>query len=90
MRKQVWSYVPLIIPLWLIMIGIRLLEAMARIFRIKPFASTVQIAFLIKGWKPDPSKAIRELDWKPLPLEEGISRFLAARRPCTRRRCAPR
>ena len=81
MRKQVWSYVPMTIPLWLIMIGIRLLEVMAKIFRIKPFASTVQIAFLIKGWKPDPSKAIRELDWKPLPLEEGISRFLAARRP---------
>jgi nucleoside-diphosphate-sugar epimerase len=81
MRKQAWSYVPMTIPLWLIMIGIRLLEAMAKIFRIKPFASTVQIAFLIKGWKPDPSKAIRELDWKPLPLEEGISRFLAARRP---------
>jgi hypothetical protein len=81
MRKQAWSYVPMTIPLWLIMIGIRLLEAMARIFRVKPFASTVQIAFLIKGWKPDPSKAIRELDWKPLPLEEGISRFLAARRP---------
>lgn len=81
MRKQAWSYVPLIVPLWLITIGIHLLEVMARITRIKPFASTVQIAFLTKGWKPDPSKAIRELGWKPLPLEEGISRFLAARRP---------
>ena len=57
------------------------MEAMARIIRVKPFASTVQIAFLTKGWKPDAGKAIRELGWKPLPLEEGISRFLAARRP---------
>jgi dihydroflavonol-4-reductase len=81
MRKQAWSYVPLSIPLWIVAIGIYLLEAMARIVRIKPFASAVQIAFLTKGWKPDPSKAIRELGWKPLPLEEGISRFLAARRP---------
>jgi hypothetical protein len=81
MRKQAWSYVPLIIPLWIITIGIHLLEAMARITGIKPFASTVQIAFLTKGWKPDPGKAVRELGWKPLPLEEGISRFLAERRP---------
>jgi hypothetical protein len=81
MRKQAWSYVPLIIPLWIITSGIRILEAMARLTGIKPFASSVQIAFLTKGWRPDPSKAIRELGWKPLPLEEGISRFLAARRP---------
>jgi nucleoside-diphosphate-sugar epimerase len=81
MRKQAWSYVPLMIPLWMIMIGIHLLEAIARIIRIKPFASSVQIAFLTKGWRPDPSKAIRELSWKPMPLEEGVKRFLAARRP---------
>jgi hypothetical protein len=63
------------------MIGTRLLEAIARVIKIKPFASTVQIAFLTKGWRPDPGKAIRELGWKPMPLEEGIRRFLAARRP---------
>ena len=80
MRKQAWSYVPLMIPLWITMIGIYLLEAIARIIKVKPFASAVQIAFLTKGWKPDPSKAIRELGWKPMPLEEGIRRFLAARR----------
>jgi nucleoside-diphosphate-sugar epimerase len=81
MRKQAWSYVPLIIPLWIVMIGIHLMEAIARVIKIKPFASTVQIAFLTKGWRPDPGKAIRELGWKPMPLEEGIRRFLAARRP---------
>jgi nucleoside-diphosphate-sugar epimerase len=81
MRKQAWSYVPLIIPLWMIMIGIHLMEAIARVIKIKPFASIVQIAFLTKGWRPDPGKAIRELGWKPMPLEEGIRRFLAARRP---------
>src|SRR6185503_12991670 len=56
------------------------LEAIARIIKVKPFASAVQIAFLTKGWKPDPSKAIRELNWKPMPLEEGIRRFLSTRR----------
>ena len=72
MRKQVWSYVPLVLPLWIVMFGVELMEAMARIIRIKPFASTVQIAFLTKGWRPDSGKAIRELGWKPLPLEDGI------------------
>ena len=81
MRKQVWSYVPLVLPLWIVMFGVELMEAMARIVGIKPFASKVQLAFLTKGWKPDASKAIRELGWKPLPLEDGISQFLAARRP---------
>ena len=81
MRKQVWSYVPLVLPLWIVMFGVELMEAMARIVRIKPFASKVQLAFLTKGWKPDAGKAIRELGWKPLPLEDGISQFLAARRP---------
>jgi dihydroflavonol-4-reductase len=81
MRKQAWSYVPMTIPLWIITIGIYLLEAIARVIKVKPFASRVQIAFLTKGWRPDPGKAIRELGWKPMPLEEGIKRFLAARRP---------
>jgi dihydroflavonol-4-reductase len=81
MRKQAWSYVPLMIPLWMVTSSIYVLEAVARMIRIKPFASAVQIAFLTKGWRPDPGKAVRELGWKPLRLEEGISRFLAARRP---------
>jgi dihydroflavonol-4-reductase len=81
MRKQAWSYVPMTMPLWIIMIGIYLLEAIAGVIKIKPFASKVQIAFLTKGWRPDAGKAIRELGWKPMPLEEGIRRFLAARRP---------
>jgi nucleoside-diphosphate-sugar epimerase len=80
MRKQTWSYVPLMIPLWLTMLGVHLLEAIARVIRVKPFASAVQIAFLTKGWRPSPNKAIRELNWKPMPLEEGIRRFLSERR----------
>lgn len=81
MRKQAWSYVPLMLPLQIVMIGIYLLEAIAKVVRVKPFASAVQIAFLTKGWRPDPGKAVRELGWKPMPLEEGVRRFLAERRP---------
>jgi hypothetical protein len=80
MRKQTWSYIPMMVPLWLIMVGIRLLEAVARLVKIKPFASAVQIAFLTKGWRPTPARAVAALGWTPMPLEEGIRRFLSARR----------
>src|SRR5215813_12853824 len=72
MRKQTWSYIPLTVPLWFTMLGIYLLETIAHIFKVKPFASAVQIAFLTKGWIPSSGKAIRILAWKPLPLDDGI------------------
>src|SRR5215467_9675723 len=80
MRKQTWSYIPLTVPLWFAMIGVYLLEAIARIIKVKPFASEVQIAFLTKGWRPSAARAISDLAWKPMSLEEGIRRFLSARR----------
>ena len=80
MRKQTWSYIPLTVPLWFAMLGIYLLEAVARIIKVKPFASAVQMAFLTKGWKPSAGRAIADLAWKPMPLEEGVRRFLSARR----------
>jgi hypothetical protein len=79
MRAQARSYVPVIMPTWLIMLGISLLEVIARIIKTRPFASVAQIEFLTKGWKPNPGKAIRQLGWKPMRLEEGIRRFLSAR-----------
>ena len=80
MRKQTWSYIPLTVPLWFAMAGIYLIEAIARIIKVKPFASAVQMAFLTKGWRPNAGRAIAVLAWKPMPLEEGVRRFLAARR----------
>jgi nucleoside-diphosphate-sugar epimerase len=80
MRKQTWSYIPLTVPLWFALIGVYLLEAIARISKVKPFASEVQIAFLTKGWRPSAARVMSDLAWKPMSLEEGIRRFLSARR----------
>lgn len=77
MRIQARSYVPVIAPLPLVKLGVFLMEAIARVIRAKPLTSSVQIDFLTKGWTPDPEKAIRELHWKPMPLEEGIRRVLS-------------
>lgn len=67
MRRRTHSYIPMIMPMGIVRLGVSLLEAVARTIKLKPFASAVQIDFLTKGWKPDPGKAIGELDWKPLP-----------------------
>jgi dihydroflavonol-4-reductase len=74
-RKQIPSYVPVVMPLWVIRAGVFVMEAFAKVARVKPLTSTVQIDFLTRGWRPDPAKAIQELGWKPMDLEEGCRRF---------------
>lgn len=70
---------PLIMPLRLVTPGILLLEAVARINKVKPVASMVQIKFITNGWIPSPEKAIKELGWRPMTLGEGIKRYLSAK-----------
>jgi nucleoside-diphosphate-sugar epimerase len=77
MRTQARSYVPMIMPLPVVKLGVFLMEAIAKVIRLKPLVSSVQIDFLTRGLTPDPDKAIRELHWTPMPLAEGIRRLLA-------------
>jgi nucleoside-diphosphate-sugar epimerase len=77
-RDYVASYVPVTMPVSLTKIGVLMLEQAAKLIRVKPFASTVQLDFLTKGWEPIPDKAIRELPWTPLSLREGIMRYVSA------------
>jgi len=78
-RGRIASYVPLTMPVPITKLGVSILEAAARLIGVKPFASSVQLEYLTKGWEPSPAKAVRELDWKPLPLTEGVERYLSAR-----------
>jgi nucleoside-diphosphate-sugar epimerase len=80
MRGQAPCHVPLSLPLRLITLGISVLETIASVIRVKPVASMVQIEFITKGWEPNPSKAVTELRWKPMPLEAGIRRYLSTKR----------
>jgi nucleoside-diphosphate-sugar epimerase len=79
LREQTPCHVPLTLPLRLITAGIGVLETIAKLIRIKPVASMVQIEFITKGWEPKSGKAVAELSWKPQPLEAGIRRYLATR-----------
>jgi nucleoside-diphosphate-sugar epimerase len=80
MRGRVASYVPMTMPVSITKLGVSILESAAKLIGVKPFASTVQLDYLTKGWEPRPDKAIRELSWKPMTLGEGIDRYLSARR----------
>ncbi len=72
------SYVPMTMPVAITKLGASIVEAAGKLIGVKPFASTVQLDYLTKGWEPRPDKAIRELSWKPMTLAEGIDRFLSA------------
>jgi len=78
-RNYIASYVPVTMPVSITKLGVVMLEAAAKLIRVKPFASTVQLDYLTKGWEPMPNKAIRELRWKPLSLSEGIKCYLSKR-----------
>jgi nucleoside-diphosphate-sugar epimerase len=85
MRRQARSYVPLVIPTGLANLSVSLMEAMAKVARVKPLISSGQMHFLTRGWRPDPANAIDTLGWTSMTLDEGIRRFLLKSAPEARR-----
>jgi nucleoside-diphosphate-sugar epimerase len=81
MRRQAPSYVPMVIPKGLARLSASLLEALAKVVRVKPLISVGQMHFLTRGWRPDPANAIEKLGWTPMTLDEGIRRFLLKAAP---------
>ena len=79
MRMQERSYVPLVMPLWLVKLGVSIMEALAKVIRVKPIASSVQTEFVTRNWRPNSGKAVRELRWQQMSLEEGVRRFCRGR-----------
>jgi len=79
MRRQTRSYVPLVMPAAVVSLGVFLMEALAKVVPVKPLIAAVQLHFLTRGWAPSPAKAIKEIGWTPMSLEEGMRRFLAGR-----------
>lgn len=73
------SYVPPTAPVWAARLGAAFLERLARLTRTPPIMSTVQVRFLTRGLEPLSEKAAAELDWQPMPLEEGLRRYVEHR-----------
>lgn len=72
------TFVPLKIPIWIARVSAFFLELLSNfITRRPPIMAKVQIDFITKGLRPSSEKAQRELDWKPMPLSEGIKRMFS-------------
>jgi nucleoside-diphosphate-sugar epimerase len=55
-----------------------LTEGISKLTRRPPLAPRGQLHYFLWQARPDSSKAQRELGWQPTPLEEGVSKTLAA------------
>lgn len=80
------AYSPFTMPAPVARLNSALLEALSRhVTGRHPLISSDHLKFLLQGYEPDAAKAVRELGWKPMPLEEGIGRFLARHFPAAPR-----
>lgn len=76
LRRLAHSYVPPTAPAWVAKLGATLLEQLAYLTGKPPIMSVAQIRFLTESSTPVPEKAAAELDWSPMPLEEGLRRYV--------------
>jgi dihydroflavonol-4-reductase len=82
LRRQTGSYVPPVAPTRVAQLGAATLEMVARVIRVPPIMAPVQVEFLTLGDEPVATKASTELGWSPLPLSEGLRRYLEKRTAC--------
>jgi nucleoside-diphosphate-sugar epimerase len=78
-RQYAASYIPVKLPLWMIKAGAATMEAAATLIHTAPILANVQIQYITKGSIPMTEKAQRETKWKPLPIDEGIKKYLLSR-----------
>lgn len=58
----------------------RLAEAISKVTGKNPRITKERIKILFKYWQQfDTSKAIRELDWKPTPLKDALTKTILSR-----------
>lgn len=70
------SKVPAEAPVWLMKGLAKASGAVARRFGVRPLISMGQLEFLLWDPRIDTTKAERELDFVPMPLEEGVRRTI--------------
>jgi len=80
LQKHAPSYIPLTAPLGMVKAVVPLMEATARMTNTRPAISSVQIDFLTKGLEPKADKAVAELGWIPMPMDDGIQKYLGDRK----------
>jgi nucleoside-diphosphate-sugar epimerase len=79
-RAQARSWVPPTIPKAMAYAATALIEGLARLMRVRPILAKVQLDFITNGAEPLAERAQQQLGWMPMPLAEGLRRYLAQRR----------
>ena len=80
LRTQARSYVPPQIPAGLAYAATALVEALGRALRFRPMLCRVQLDFITAGLEPLSDRAVQNLGWQPMPLADGLRRYLAERK----------
>lgn len=79
LRRQARSYVPPQVPAALAYGAVLPLEAVARALGLRPMLCKVQLDFITAGYEPLAQRAQQHLGFAPLPLDEGLRRYLGER-----------
>jgi dihydroflavonol-4-reductase len=79
LRAQKRCYVPPQIPAGLAYAATAVVEAIGRTLRFRPMLCKAQLDFITAGLEPLSERAVNALAWQPLPLAEGLQRYLAER-----------
>jgi nucleoside-diphosphate-sugar epimerase len=79
LRRQARSFVPPTVPASVAYGAARPLEALGRALHRRPILSQVQLDFISAGNEPLANRARGTFGFTPLPLEVGLSRYLADR-----------
>ena len=79
LRTLTHSYVPPQVPAGLAYASTAPLEALGRAVHFRPMLCKVQLDFITAGNEPLATRAAQKLDWKRLPLKDGLQRYLADR-----------
>jgi nucleoside-diphosphate-sugar epimerase len=73
------AYIPFKAPVWMVRLGAWWLERWARWTNATPIMSKIQIDYITKGWEPRIDRAVHDLEWTPMPIDEGIRRYISRR-----------
>ncbi len=76
LRSLTKSYRPISVPEFIAYGFVFVVESLARVIGVKPILCKVQLDFITNGSEPVATKAQEVLRWKPMPLIEGLKRYL--------------
>lgn len=78
-KRHADSYVPFKAPVEMARMGATVMEWVSKCTHMNPMMANVQIDFITNGSEPISERAVHELGWSPVSLDEGLVRYLEVR-----------